>query len=80
MNRLLKWTIFGILCLLSWACAVFFLLTTGWASCSVTGHCVMDRLVIGGILLLLPAQVAVAVYLRQREKSAKESDLVTKAR
>jgi len=70
MNRLLKWTTFGVLCLLSWACAVFFLLITGWASCSVTGWCVADRIVIIGIILLLPAQVAVAAYLRQREKDA----------
>lgn len=73
MGRLLKWTLFGILCLLSWACAVFFLLITGWASCSVTGWCVVDRIVIIGILLLLPVQVAIAVYLRQREKAAEET-------
>ena len=70
MSRLLKWTIFGVLCLLSWACAVFFLLITGWAPCSVTGKCVSDGIVIIGIILLLPAQVAVAAYLRQREKDA----------
>ena len=70
MNRLLKWSIFGVLCLLSWACAVFFLLITGWAPCSVTGWCVADRIVILGIILMLPAQVAIAAFLRQREKDA----------
>ena len=70
MSRLLKWATFGVLCLVTWVCAVFFLLTTGWASCSVTGACVVDRIAIIGIVLLLPTQVAIAVYLRQREKNA----------
>lgn len=68
MSRFLKWTVFGVLCLLSWVCAVFYLFITGWAPCSVTGRCFSEGIVIIAIILLLPAQVAVAAYLRQREK------------
>ena len=70
MRRFLKWILFGVLCLLSWICALFFLFITGWASCSVAGSCVTDRIVIAGIILLIPTQVAIAVYLRQTEKDA----------
>jgi len=70
MRSAIKWAIFGFLCIVSWICAGLFLLTTGWASCSVTGWCITDRIVIAGILLLLPAQVAVAAYLRRGGKDA----------
>lgn len=70
MSRLLKWITFGVFCLFSWVCAVFILFITGWASCSVTGSCVADRIAVIGIILMLPAQIAIAVYLRQREKDA----------
>jgi len=40
MRSAIKWAIFGFLCIVSWICAGLFLLTTGWASCSVTGWCI----------------------------------------
>ena len=68
MNRLLKWTGFALLCLVSWAAAGLFLLTSGWASCTVTGWCAVDRIAFIVIVLLLPSEVATAAYMRHREK------------
>lgn len=71
MPRVLKWVLFLILCIFAWICAAFYLLTIGWASCEVTGRCVIDRIVIGVILLMLPAQVAIAAYMRSEERDAR---------
>jgi hypothetical protein len=64
----MKWVAFGLFCLLSWVAAAFFLLISGWAPCTVTGWCIADRIVFVIILLLLPAEVAVAAYMRHRER------------
>ena len=60
------WLLFWLFVAASWTAAVIFLMISGSASCEERGTCAVDQLVIFGILLLMPVQVAVAVYLKQR--------------
>lgn len=69
MKRFAKWLTFVLVCALCWLGAVTYLLTIGWASCDVTHHCGADSFVIGLIVLMLPVQVAIAAFLRHREKA-----------
>jgi hypothetical protein len=66
MRKTAIWVAFALFCIVSWMLAGFFLLITGWSSCSVTGWCAVDRVIIVLIALLLPGQAALAAYLRQK--------------
>jgi Zn-dependent protease with chaperone function len=65
---MLKWTLFAVACAISWGWAIFELLSTGWSPCERAGTCGSEGIVVAIVLLLLPTQVAVAAYLRHREK------------
>ena len=60
------WLLFWLFVIASWTAVGFHLLTTGWAPCAVTGTCLIDGIVVVLALLLMPAQVFLAVYLKQR--------------
>lgn len=60
------WTLFWLFVIVSWAAVGFYLFISGWAPCALTGTCVVDGVVVLIALLLMPAQVLLAVYLKQR--------------
>ena len=60
------WLLFWLFVVVSWTAVVFYLFISGWAPCTVTGTCIQDGLVVGLALFLMPAQVLLAVYLKQR--------------
>lgn len=60
------WLLFWLFVVVSWIAVGFYLFISGWAPCAVTGACVADRFVVLLALLLTPAQVLLAVYLKQR--------------
>lgn len=68
MNRPLKWIAFAALCLLLWGWALFELFAMGWSPCEQAGTCGREGIVVTIVFLLLPAQIAVAAYMRHREK------------
>ncbi|HET9638262.1 MAG TPA: hypothetical protein VFP12_03565 [Allosphingosinicella sp.] len=68
MGRVLKWILFALACLVSWGWALFELLAMGWSPCEQAGSCQREGIVVAIVLLLLPTQVAVAAYMRHREK------------
>jgi hypothetical protein len=61
-----KWTLFWLFVVVSWMAVVFYLFISGWSPCAVTGTCIADRVVAVLALLLMPAQVLLAVYLKHR--------------
>ena len=61
-----KWLLFWLFVAVSWIAVAFYLFISDWAPCSVTGTCITDGVVIALALLLMPAQVLIAVYLKQR--------------
>ena len=63
---MLKWLLFWLFVIVSWAAVAFYLFISGWARCNVTGTCIADGLVVGLALLLMPSQVLIAIYLKQR--------------
>ena len=68
MDRVLKWVVFVAVCLISWVWASFELFAMGWSSCEQAGSCASESIVVAIVLLLLPAQIAAAAYMRHREK------------
>ena len=52
--------------LVSWAAAGFYWFIAGWSSCEATSSCETDQVVAMLTLLLMPAQVLLAVWLKQR--------------
>ena len=60
------WLLFWLFVVVSWTAVGFYLFISGWAPCEVTGTCVADTGVVLIALLLMPAQVLLAVYLKQR--------------
>jgi uncharacterized membrane protein (DUF485 family) len=60
------WTLFWLFVVVSWSAVGFYLFISGWTSCAVTGTCITDGFVVLLALLLMPAQVLLAVYLKQR--------------
>lgn len=60
------WLFFWLFVVVSWAAVGFYLFTSGWAACGVTGTCIADGAVVVVALLLMPCQVLLAVYLKQR--------------
>ena len=62
----LIWIAFWAFVMVSWAAAGFYWFITGWTSCHSTGSCATDGVVGVLTLLLMPIQVLLAVWLRQR--------------
>jgi hypothetical protein len=60
------WLLFWVFVVASWVAVAFYLFISGWAACSETGTCFTDRAVVVLALVLMPAQVLLAVYLKQR--------------
>lgn len=60
------WLLFWLFVILSWTAVGFYLFISGWAPCAVTGTCVADGVVVVLALVLMPAQVLLALYLKQR--------------
>ena len=60
------WLLFWLFVVVSWTAVGFYLFISGWASCRETGTCISDGFVVVLALLLMPAQVLLAVYLKQR--------------
>jgi hypothetical protein len=58
--------LFWLFVVVSWTAIGFYLFISGWAPCAVTGTCITDGIVVVLALLLMPAQVLLAVYLTQR--------------
>ncbi len=63
--KVLAWSGFALFVIASWAIAILFFLTGGWAPCSETGSCTSDRIGAIIILLLLPMQAGLAVFLKR---------------
>ena len=61
------WLLFWLFVVVSWLAVGFYVFLMGWASCHVTGTCAVDRAVTMLAVLLMPAQVLLAVYLKQRQ-------------
>jgi len=68
MGGVLKWILFATACVISWGWALFEMLSVGWSPCEQAGSCAMEGIIVAIVLLLLPTQVAIAAYLRHREK------------
>lgn len=60
------WLFYWLFVVVPWAAVGFYLFTSGWAACDVTGTCFADGAVAVFALLLMPSQVLLAVYLKQR--------------
>jgi hypothetical protein len=67
-QRMLVWIAFWAFVVVSWAIAGFYFFIAGWSSCEATSSCVVDRFAGIAALLLMPAQVLLAVYLKQHLK------------
>jgi hypothetical protein len=61
------WIAFWAFVIASWAAAGFYWFIAGWSSCQSTGSCANDQMVGALTLLLMPAQVLIAVWLKQRQ-------------
>lgn len=60
------WLLFWLFVIISWTAVGFYLLVSGWAPCAKSGTCVVDGFVMVLALLIMPTQVLLAVYLKQR--------------
>ena len=60
------WAIFWLFVLLSWTFLVRYGLTAGHSSCEESGTCTLDAVVSVFTVLLIPLQVILFVYLRDR--------------
>lgn len=65
MTGMRRWMLFWLFVIVSWMAVGFYSFISGWARCTVTGTCVTDGIVVVLAMLLMPAQVALAVYLKQ---------------
>lgn len=68
MPRLMKWIMFFTACGVAWLLAFGFIFLSGSTACEVAATCTRDRVIGVMILLMLPAQAALAAYLRSRER------------
>jgi hypothetical protein len=60
------WLLFWLFVVVSWMVVAFYFFISGWAPCVVTGTCLADGFVAALAILLMPAQVLLAAYLKQR--------------
>lgn len=67
VTRGLIWIAFWTFVIISWAAAGFYFFIAGWNSCESTGSCSTDMAVGLLTLLLMPAQVLLAVWLKHRQ-------------
>jgi hypothetical protein len=65
-TRGLIWIAFWAFVIVSWAAAGFYWFIAGWTSCQSIGSCATDGVI--GVLtsFLMPIQVMLAVWLKQR--------------
>lgn len=66
MTAMRTWLLFWLFVIVSWTAVGLYLLISGWAPCAESGTCIADGVVVALALLLMPAQVLLAVYLKQR--------------
>ena len=66
MNPTLKWGVFILFCIVSWVAAGSYVFIAGGNECHESGSCALDHVVLVGIFLLIPAQAAIAAFLRQK--------------
>jgi hypothetical protein len=76
VRRAIIWLFFWLFVVASWAVLGFYFFIAGWSSCQATGTCTLDRIVIVVALLLMPAQVLLAVYLKQRLAAHSNSTMI----
>jgi hypothetical protein len=65
----LAWVIFWLFVVVSWPTVGLYMFIIGGASCKVTGHCLLDGIVVWFAIALLPLQILVGAYLKQRSTS-----------
>ena len=61
------WLLYWLFVIVSWSVVGFYVFISGWAPCEESGTCVAFGLVAAIALLLMPAQVLIAAYLKQRD-------------
>ena len=66
---MLRWVLFWIFVPVSWVAVGFYVFISGWSPCEDSGTCVLDTAVALLALLLMPVQILLAVYLKQRRSS-----------
>ncbi|OYW45399.1 MAG: hypothetical protein B7Z08_09010 [Sphingomonadales bacterium 32-68-7] len=69
--RTLKWVVFALLCVLTVAGVGFYAMIAGTASCHEIGTCSQDRIVLLAGLLLIGGEIALAAWMRHRERLTK---------
>jgi hypothetical protein len=62
----LAWVTFWLFVVVSWPVLGLYMFIAGGAPCAVTGHCLLDGIVVWLAIALLPLQILIAVYLKQR--------------
>jgi hypothetical protein len=62
----LAWVLFWLFVVLSWGAVLGYLFFAGWSSCEVRGACGLDRIISVLLWTLMPAQIFLAAYLKQR--------------
>ena len=67
LRRGLIWIAFWAFVTVSWAASGFYWFIAGWTSCQSTGSCSTEAVIGVVTLLLLPAQVLLAVWLKQHQ-------------
>ena len=65
-TRGLIWVAFWAFVIVSWAAVGFYWFIAGWSSCKGTGSCTTDGVIGVLTLILMPTQVMLAVWLKQR--------------
>jgi hypothetical protein len=65
----LAWVTFWLFVVVSWPAVGFYMFIAGGASCKLTGHCLLDGIVLWFAIALLPLQALIAVYLKQRSSN-----------
>lgn len=68
MRKSLIWVAFAFFVAISWTLAFLFLFTGGGAPCGETRSCVSDQIGVVIVLLLLPFQVGLAAFIKNRLK------------
>ena len=65
-HRVLTWVLFWAFVVVSWTLILGYAFFAGWSSCEVRHACGVDRIL--GVLLwvLMPMQVFIAVFIKQR--------------
>ena len=65
-RRVLVWLLFWTFVVVSWTFILSYVFFAGWSSCEVRHACTIDRVISALLWLLMPAQVLIAVLIKQR--------------